>query len=272
MIAILLATFNGSRFLREQLDSLFRQTCSDFIVYVRDDGSTDDTCAIVRQYVARHPKQIVLCEDDVRHRGPKESFAWLLGHAEADYYMFCDQDDVWLETKVARTLRRMREVEHLHPNKPVMIHTDLKVVDEQLRILHESFWKWKRFKVDVGKRFRFACLGNVFTGCTIMLNDASKRVCLPVSPHVEMHDHWIGIVTAKYGYVENLPEQTLLYRQHENNVAGAGAEYRWTHWLLWWAALPRWYREHRPLLDEVGYGSVLKYCWYKSLHVLTRLF
>lgn len=271
MIAILLATYNGARFLGEQLDSLFRQTYTDFTVYVHDDGSTDATCEILHQYASAHPGKLVLMSDEKPGRGPMGSFMWLLENTDAEYYMFCDQDDVWLETKIEHTLRRMRDVERLHPGKPVLIHTDLRVVDERLNTRYESFWKRKGYRVDVSKRFNFTCLGNVFTGCTILINQALKQISLPVSPHAKMHDQWLGIVAAKYGVVENLKEQTLLYRQHGMNAAGAGTDYSWTHWFTWWMAFPRWYRANRPLLREVGYGPAVKVYWYKLLYVIIRL-
>ena len=91
MLAILLSTYNGERFLREQLDSLFNQRYSDFTLYVRDDGSTDTTVDIIHEYQTKH-ENVILLHDPWQHRGASGSFMWMLQQIEADFYMFCDQD------------------------------------------------------------------------------------------------------------------------------------------------------------------------------------
>lgn len=223
MIAVLLCTYNGEKYLTQQLDSLLNQTFKDFIIYVHDDGSTDHTNIILHQYKKAYTNKFIILEDNKKNRGAKDSFMWLLNKVSADYYMFCDQDDIWLNTKIEDTYYRMLEVENSHKNKPVVIHTDLTLVDKNLNVIFPSFWKYANMNVDISKKFKYLCLGNVVTGCTMMLNNLAKNISLlQTNGHVPLHDYWVALMTAKHGVVENLKKQTILYRQHEYNVVGCG--------------------------------------------------
>lgn len=224
MIAIILCTYNGERFLRQQLDSLLSQSFLDFVIYVHDDGSTDKTLNIIDEYKTANPRKIALMEDPVKHRGAGPSFMWALQNIDAQYYMFCDQDDCWLPFKIEHTINRIKEVELQHPDKPVLIHTDLKLTDGDLNVTHESFWKYQNFKVDVSKRPQFIGFGNIVTGCTIIINQAAKQLAERYDGKM-LHDYWLALQVAKYGVVDNLKERTMLYRQHDNNEAGAGYQY-----------------------------------------------
>lgn len=227
-IAVLLAVYNGEAFLAEQLESLFLQSYKGFVVYIHDDGSTDNTKSIIAQYSQKYPDRVVIMNDPVKHRGAGPSFMWMLEKVEAKYYMFCDQDDYWLYTKVEHTLNRMHEVERLNPGKPVLIHTDLKITDAYLNVIHSSFWKYHNFKVDVSKRPQFIAFGNIVTGCTMIINQAAKQLADQYDGKM-LHDYWLALQVAKYGIIDNLKEQTILYRQHGNNEAGAGHQYNKHH-------------------------------------------
>lgn len=271
-IAILLATYNGEKFLSEQLDSLFTQSVQNFKIYIRDDGSNDGTIEIIQKYIYRYPERIVLSKDGTLHRGAKNSFLWLLEHISAQYYMFCDQDDVWLPFKIEHTLSRMKEVESKHPTKAIMIHTDLKIVDANLNVINDSFWNWGKFNVDLNKKFNFAAIGNVFTGCTMMINDNAKKYIFPINNTVKLHDEWIGLAITKYGKVENLKEQTILYRQHGNNVCSAGEEKEFNLKRYTDFSFDKWYVIRKPILDSVDYGSKYKAFIFKIIYSFFRTF
>lgn len=221
-IAILLASYNGEKFISEQIDSLFSQTVQDFKIYVRDDGSSDSTIEIIHHYEQKYPDRISMIQDETLHRGARDSFMWLLQNVEAEYYMFCDQDDVWLPFKIEHTFDKLKKLECLHPHKAIMVHTDLRIVDAALNTIHPSFWNWGKFNVDLNRKFCYAALGNAFTGCTMMFNALTKNFVFPINENVKLHDEWIGLAVVKNGVVDNLKEQTILYRQHGNNVCSAG--------------------------------------------------
>ena len=229
-IAILLATYNGAKYIREQLDSLFQQSCGDFHLYIRDDGSKDDTLKIVEEYRQKFSDRITVLEDSQKHKGAAKSFMTLLQEVDSDYYMFCDQDDIWLPTKVEKTFARMKEIEGTAQNAgtanavgtaPILVATDLKVVDENLQPLKDSFNV--DLKIDVfRKHSELICVRHVVTGCTMMFNRAAKEASLPMSPRATMHDEWVALcVHFKGGIISILDEATILYRQHTSNTLGA---------------------------------------------------
>lgn len=230
-IAVLLCVYNGARFLREQLDSLLSQSLEDFTVYLHDDGSSDETVSILSEYVGKWPGRFILLDDTHKHRGASGSFMWLFSAVEADYYFFCDQDDIWLPFKMRHTLDRMQAVEVEHPDVPVLIHSDLLLCDENGTSLGTTFWQHQHFLVDISKQKQYLAFGNIVTGCTVLVNKALKQVAFPYDG-TTMHDYWLALKAARHGVVENLKEQTVRYRLHGGNAAGAGSRYN-RHRVFW---------------------------------------
>lgn len=267
MNAIILCTYNGERFIKQQLDSLLSQSYQDFVIYVHDDGSTDNTLRIIGEYKTENSGRIVLMDDPVKHRGAGPSFMWALQNIDAQYYMFCDQDDCWMPFKVEHTLNRIKEVEELHPNVPVLIHTDLKLTDGDLNVTHESFWKYQNFKVDVSKRPEFIGFGNIVTGCTMIINQAAKQLADRYDGKI-LHDYWLALQVAKYGVVDNLKEQTMLYRQHGNNEAGAGHQYN-KHRVGYKHFLEGLDDEYNRFHDVSGKGR-LAWLYYRLIYFIHR--
>jgi glycosyltransferase involved in cell wall biosynthesis len=225
-IAVLLATYNGARFLREQLESLFRQSCDDFHLFVRDDGSTDSTLKILADFMQLHPGRITLVSDGQPHCGAAQSFMRLLESVESDYYMFCDQDDFWHATKIEKTIAHMRDVESRACRDtvcttPVVVSTDLRVVDENRDLIRESFNE--DLRIDVFRKHpQMLCVRHVVTGCAMMLNRAARDVSLPMSPLATMHDEWVALCTQFHdGWVSVVDDVTIDYRQHGSNTLGA---------------------------------------------------
>lgn len=217
-LAILLTTYNSSLYLRELLDSVLRQSYGDWTLYIRDDMSSDDTPKIIQDYAASDSRIVVL-RDGVK-RGAMKGFFWLLENVEADYYMFCDHDDVWCPDKVALTLDKMLSVSKV--NIPVIVHTDLKVVDAGLKVLSDSYWHSCHFTAKQFNDKYFHLVYNNVTGCTMMLNQKAKDVSLPFPPQARMHDAWISAAVLWHGgIIEKVDKATILYRQHRHNTIGA---------------------------------------------------
>ena len=221
-IAIALATYNGSRYIARQLDSIFAQTASDWVLLIRDDGSTDGTAGIVKKYQEAHPGKITVIEDGRKNLGPRDNFGRLIECAEAEYLMFCDQDDVWLPDKVERTLARMQKLEQRFGRDiPLLVHTDMTVADEDLRPIAPSFWEYQKMDPRRGEHFQRIFIGNVANGCTVMINRKLRDIALPIPPGAIMHDWWLALVAAAFGKIDFIPDQTVLYRLHGRNVVGA---------------------------------------------------
>lgn len=220
-IAILLATYNNEPYLPEQLDSLFAQTHQDWTLYVRDDGSTDHTPDILKAYQDRYgADRMVVTSDGKGNLGARGNFMRLLDVAEADYYFFCDGDDVWLPQKVENSLAKMHAID-TDADLPAMVFTNLRLVDGQLRELSPSFWQSIHFSPDVFNDFRSMAFIGYVTGCTLLFNRRAKELALPIAPYAPMHDWWVAVCTYQNGgRVGWVSEPQMLYRKHGGNATG----------------------------------------------------
>ena len=220
-IAILMATYNGEKYLREQIDSIISQTCQDWHLYIHDDGSKDSTIAIIKDYICQYPDSITLL-DYPPQGGACWNFLSMLEKVEAPYYMFCDQDDVWLPEKIEKTYKRMLEFEKQYPERPMIVHSDLMIVDESLNMLDSSFIRNQQIKIEAIKLFEDYAATNTVTGCTMLFNQHAKQCIKKPYDKAMMHDSWICLsVVSQQGVVEFIDEPLIKYRQHSDNTLGA---------------------------------------------------
>ena len=218
-ISILLGTYNGASFLSEQIDSVLNQSHSNWRLIIRDDGSTDTTKEILHDYRSKYPEKIMIVDSN-GNLGVISNFSRLLESSQASYIMFCDQDDVWLPDKIELTLKKMQEIEKSNPNIPLLIHTDLKVVNRDLDILNDSYWGYQGIDPQYDTLNRLL-VQNVITGCTVLINKKLADLTLPIPNEVIMHDWWLGLVATSFGQIHHINTPTMLYRQHANNDTGA---------------------------------------------------
>ena len=144
-VDIAIATYNSEAFIREQLDSLVAQTHARQRWIIRDDDSADDTVGILGNYLADNAMETVVLEDDLGHLGACMNFSRILGETSSDYVMCCDHDDVWLPEKIEKTLKKMKSLEEEHGRgTPVVIHTDMKIVDVELNPIAESYRRYQQ--------------------------------------------------------------------------------------------------------------------------------
>ena len=218
-ITVLLATFNGERYLSEQLDSIFAQTEQDLRVIASDDGSSDATFNILSRYERLHSGKMKITSNNPPH-GAKYNFLNLMIANKDDYVMLCDQDDIWLNNKVEVTLNYMRIKEAKYGVKtPILVHTDLRVVDKNLRLVDSSY----RHMMDADYRrtsLSDLIIQNNLTGCTAMYNKALADLIAEMPNYCVMHDWWLMLTAASFGRIEPLCKQTMLYRQHGGNEVG----------------------------------------------------
>ncbi len=217
-IAVLLSTFNGEKYLAEQIDSLLCQKFQNWRVYAHDDGSKDGTLSILEEYAKKHPGRIALI-DGPPSGGAKNNFLFLLKCVDAPYIMFCDQDDVWLPEKIEKTYNRMKEIEE---NQPTLVFTDLQVVNQDRELIAPRMSEYQ--KLDLKKhRVEDFLAENVITGCTVMINRKMAELARKAEDpsRIIMHDWWMAIAAAKFGLVSCVEEPLILYRQHEVNSIGA---------------------------------------------------
>lgn len=209
-VQVLMSTYNGERFLSEQIDSLLRQTWQNLEILIRDDGSKDNTPDILRQYGADYKNIRIFLEEN---RGINGSFFELLKKSDADYVAFCDQDDIWLEEKIEAALEKMEQ-----ETGPVLYCSN--------KILVDSAGK-RMAKQDTKKRipgFCNAVVECICTGCTTVMNREMVDIIRANLPeHAILHDWWSYLVASYAGKVIFDERAFIKYRQHEENVVGGGA-------------------------------------------------
>lgn len=222
MIDILLAAYNGERYIEEQIDSLLKQSFKDWRLIVRDDCSNDNTPCILKAYADKYKDKIIFIEGDTPSGGAKQNFWKLLSFVESDYIMFCDQDDFWLENKVLNTFEAMKKAEARYgKNTPLLVHTDLAVVDEGLSLKASSMFSYQGLDKKAVTLNRLLCQNNI-TGCTVMINRSLLRLSKNFNTQkMLMHDWWLGLLAAAFGKVVFLDKAEILYRQHGKNQLGA---------------------------------------------------
>lgn len=269
-VAILMATYNGECYISEQIESILNQTYYNWTLYVKDDLSTDSTLTIVRKYAAIDDRIVLLDSKD--KCGAKENFISMLEAIDADYYMFSDQDDVWLPYKVEMSISALLRLEAKYSNLPLIVHTDLKVVDESLNTICPSLWQM--FRIEPSLLNTFDRLGGhcLVTGCTMAFNRKAKSVCLPMSDAAIMHDVWMALkVYKEKGHIEYIKEPTILYRQHGHNTLGA-KDFRYNYVLNKFKRLRGVIKEDITfyrMLNALSYGSPLKFMYYKLWYYLS---
>ncbi|MBQ9596041.1 MAG: glycosyltransferase family 2 protein [Synergistaceae bacterium] len=220
-IDILLAAYNGEKFIAEQIDSILAQTFQDFRLVIRDDGSNDKTPEIIEDYANKYPDKIQVIHDDAVCKHPTKNFFQLMKYAQADYVMFSDQDDYWLPYKVQITLDYMKKAERDNPNKPVLIFTGLQIVDENLKSMDDLM------SLDFPEsRYTFMELlpCNCAAGCTQMMNRECYSNLGEFHENIRLHDWWTILYAAAFGVVIRVPMALILYRQHGNNAIGASID------------------------------------------------
>ena len=220
-VLILLASFNGEKYIQEQLASIRSQSYSDWRLIIRDDGSTDRTTQLIEAQL--NDERITLLSEK-SNGGAKENFARLLELARtsgADYFALADQDDVWLPEKIELLRKRMREVEGAQPGAPVLVHSDLEVVDAQLNTIDGSFLRYQGIRHEAQDPIKVLLAQNFVTGCSVMFNRKLLELALPLPAQSVVHDWWLALVAAAGGRLDFIERPLLRYRQHADNAIGA---------------------------------------------------
>ncbi len=222
-VQILLSTYNGAKWLDELLASLLKQSYQHWQLIIRDDGSRDSTYAILKRWKQCHPEKIILMRDR-DHLGSKMSFSRLVKCSNAPYLMFCDQDDVWQLEKISIQMQMMLEQENKYQkHTPILIHSDLEIVDKSLKTKHSSFWRLRGFKLQQSKKKYL--VQNVVTGNTCLFNRSAARLAFPLNHKAMEHDRWLALSTAWFGHIKEIDLPLVKYRQHNNNQIGAFVNY-----------------------------------------------
>lgn len=216
-IDVLLATYNGEKYIKEQLDSILNQTYKNIRIIISDDCSKDETQEILKEYENKDSRIELHMHE--KNSGVVKNIEYLLKQVKSKYYMLSDQDDVWLPEKIEKSL------ETLVQNNADLVFGDLEVVDKDLKTIYPSFGDFMLLNKKIHKYInsnRLNYIYNCVTGCTVLAKKETieKIVPLPQKSKYLIHDHWIGLMTSIYGKVAYMPEKYIKYRQHGNNQVG----------------------------------------------------
>lgn len=262
MIDVLMSTYNGARFLESQIDSILVQDYRDIRLLVRDDGSTDETCEIVQRYAATDHR-VKLVEDNYGNLRAFSSFMKLVELSEAPYFMYADQDDVWLPDRVSKMLAAIRSIEaEAGSGTPTVVFSDLTIADEDLNVIDPSLWHFQQFDPNISRNWRHLLAQNVVLGCAMIANAAARKISLPYKLTDMPHDQWVALNASRFGRIEFIREATILYRQHGNNHSGANS-FRLSYALERLPGLRHRFTEYRNAARVFEGVSVAELLWNK---------
>lgn len=267
MVDILLSTYQSEKYIEQQINSILNQTHSEWKLIIRDDSSSDNTVQLINKYKNNYPDKIFILNDNRGNIGTVESYEYLLDSANSEYIMLCDHDDIWVSDKITTLIVKMNEMEKDYPNLPILVHSDLAVVDSNADMIHSSFWHFSKLNPEILLSFNYLGVCNGITGCTVLINYRAREISLPFSKNARMHDAWIALCVSKYGKIGYVDKPTVLYRQHELNQIGAKEGKNLIHYTqAKFKSIKQVIKQNKiqlKMLHELKYGSLLKYSYYK---------
>lgn len=216
-IDVLLATYNGEKYIKEQIESILNQTYRNIRIIISDDCSTDNTVKILEEYKEKD-KRIELYTQTA-NLGVVKNIEFLLKKVENELYMLSDQDDVWLPEKIEKSLETLKK------QNADLVFGDLEVVDRELNTIYPSFGDFMLLNDKIKKYIgtnRINYLYNCVTGCTVLCKKSliEKILPFPTTSKYVIHDFWIGLIASLNGKMVYMPEKYIKYRQHGNNEVG----------------------------------------------------
>lgn len=202
-LVVLMSTFNGEKFLKEQLDSIINQDFKNWTLLIRDDGSSDKTLEIINEYV-HVDRRIQLFKDSLGNLGPAKSFLKMLTSVEAPFFMFADQDDIWYPSKINHTIGLYKLNNH-NDEKPTLVYTNMDTVDQSGKEIQENI-----LPDDSHVSPDSVVVTNVVTGCTMLINRSlAERVKLADADSIVMHDWWFTMIASFWGMFFIVPFRHL---------------------------------------------------------------
>ncbi len=220
-ISIALCTYNGQQFLPAQFKSIIGQTIVPSEIVVCDDASTDSTVSLVNSFLKNTYFQGNIIENE-NSLGVIANYSQALSLCQGEYVALCDQDDIWQPDRISRCLQHMIEAEKFFgTNTPLLVHSDLQVIDSEGHVLAPSFVKFRKLQPRQNDPLKILLVQNFVTGCTVLVNRSLLKAALPIPEYAVMHDWWLALVAAAAGKIIYEPKPLVIYRKHGKNVIGA---------------------------------------------------
>ncbi|MFR3920141.1 MAG: glycosyltransferase family 2 protein [Clostridia bacterium] len=201
-VSVAMATYNGEKYIREQIKTILDCLEENDELVISDDGSTDNTLGIINSF---NDNRIVLI--DGPKKGIKQNFANAIKNTSGEYIFLSDQDDIWKKDKVTEVLKCFEE------EKCTLVVHDAEVVDENLNMVMSSYYSYR----NSGKGIIKNIYKNTYIGCCMAFLSKAKKYVLPIPNDIEMHDQWIGVLNDKYGKTYFSTKKLIKYRRHSLN-------------------------------------------------------
>lgn len=216
-VSVAIATYNGERYIKEQLDSILAQTHSVDEIIIVDDCSSDETWNILVQYATNNSKIIIFRNET--NLGGTKSFEKAICACRGDYIALADQDDVWLSEKIATLIEQIGD--------NWLIHSDAFVVDASLNVLHQSY---SGLKPNLNGDFVKYLIMNDVTGCTVLFSRQLVEKCFPIPDGYYVHDHYLALMASFFNKITYCDKPLIFYRQHSANQIGSSKLKDYTAW------------------------------------------
>lgn len=255
-VDILLATYNGEKYIKQQIDSIINQTFKDWRLIIHDDGSTDNTLNIIKSF---NDCRIEVINDKLHFGSSAYNFMYLLRFSQSPYIMFCDQDDIWFEDKVYRFYNMLLCEDS---SIPVAVYSKSLLWNEKEGVL--GIGGFDKFP---NKLEQLICCNGGIQGCSSMFNRAALDILISFNGRVAMHDHLLNLVVLSFGKAIPINEPLMYYRQHDSNVTG-----RSNYTLSSWSRVKKSIRLRLPIIDTLHFNTIEDfYCQFKKRMSIDKL-
>jgi len=216
-IHVVMCTYQGEKYIAEQLDSILFQTYLNFKIHVFDDCSDDKTLSIVKEYSQKFLN--IEWHKSSKNRGFIKNFENAIMSISGNYIALSDQDDIWSPDKLEICMRELKLLEKESPNTPALVHTDLSLINFSGKELFTSFFESKT--IDLPKeRSLNSILGHCgVMGNTILMNKLLVDKALPFPDNLKYHDYWLAVINEIFGIRKTVKKRLVKYRIHDNNVS-----------------------------------------------------
>lgn len=205
-VSVAMATYNGEKYIKEQIESILINLKENDELIISDDGSKDNTKNIIEEFLKKDKRIKIFAGPK---KGVKQNFANAIEKCQGEYIFLSDQDDIWNKDKVEKILKVFDK------EKCTLVIHNCEIVNENLENSGKNFFEFR----SSGKGIIKNIWKNTYIGCCIAFKNELKDKILPIPNDIEMHDQWIGIINEKYGKSIFLNECLIKYRRHENNVS-----------------------------------------------------
>lgn len=222
-IAVLVATYNGERYLKQQLDSILLQTYQNFKIYISDDASSDLTLQLLEQYQKKYPQKIFYSLNN-ENIGFVNNFEQLIENCTEPYLALCDQDDIWTIDKLELQMKAIGDYEKKYPETALLVHSNLQMIGEDGHNFGTSFFHYRKITLPTQSSVNKIVSHNGVMGCTVLFNKKLKEHILPFPDTVNLHDYWIAVVNEVVGHRITLTECLVKYRIHQTNTSNSLAK------------------------------------------------